>query len=77
MGPTDLPFTRSEVMTLLANINTSFKISSARELMGVISQDRDTAIAGSLGTRAQMFPLDIAVTQDNEARPDLSHEDGQ
>jgi len=60
-GPTDLPFTRSEVMTLLANVNTSFKISSARELMGTISQDRDTAIAGSLGKRAAMLPLDITV----------------
>ena len=39
-------------MALLANVNTSFKISSARELMGVISQDRDTAVTGSLGTRA-------------------------
>jgi hypothetical protein len=61
VGPTDLPFTRSEVMTLLANVNTSFKISSARELMGVISQDRDTAIAGSLGKRAVTLPLDITV----------------
>jgi hypothetical protein len=67
VGPTDLPFTRSEVITLLANTNTSFKISSAHELMGVISQDRDTAIAGSLGRRAQMFPLDIEVTQDTKS----------
>jgi len=66
VGPTDLPFTRSEVITLLANVNTSFKISSGRELMGVISQDRDTAIAGSLGTRADLLPLDIEVTQDTK-----------
>lgn len=66
VGPTDLPFTRSEVITLLANVNTSFKISSGRELMGVISQDRDTAIAGSLGTRADMVPLDIQVTEDSK-----------
>ncbi len=66
VGPTDLPFTRSEVITLLANTNTSFKISSARELMGVISQDRDTAIAGSLRARADMIPLDIEVTQDTK-----------
>lgn len=64
VGPTSLPFTRSEVVTLLANVNTSFKISSARELMGVISQDRNTAVTGSLGGRAAMVPLDIAVTQD-------------
>jgi SpoIVB peptidase S55 len=66
VGPTNLPFTRSEVMALLANVNTSFKISSAHELMGVISQDRNTAIEGSLGTRADMVPLDIAVTQDTK-----------
>jgi len=63
VGPTDLPFTRSEVMTLLANVNTSFKISASRELMGVISQDRNTAITGSLGRQASMVPLDIAVAQ--------------
>ncbi len=67
VGPTELPFTRSEVMTLLANVNTSFKISSARELMGVISQDRNMAIAGTLGKRAAMLPLDISVAQDQKA----------
>ena len=66
IGATDLPFTRSEVMTLLANVNTSFKISSARELMGVISQDRDTAITGSLGKRAALTPLDITVTEESK-----------
>jgi hypothetical protein len=66
VGPTELPFTRSEVMTLLANVNTSFKISSARELMGVISEDRNTAIAGTLGKRAAMLPLEIAVAQDQK-----------
>jgi len=63
IGPTELPFTRSEVMTLLANVNTSFKISASQELMGVISQDRNTAITGSLGRQAAMLPLDIEVAQ--------------
>jgi hypothetical protein len=62
-GPTELPFTRSEVITLLANVNTSFKISSAKELMGVITQDRDTAVTGTLGRRAAMLPLDISLDQ--------------
>jgi hypothetical protein len=66
IGPTDIPFTRSDVITLLANVNTSFKISSARELMGTISQDRDTAITGKLGSRAALLPLDITVTQDTK-----------
>ncbi|HWD97485.1 MAG TPA: SpoIVB peptidase S55 domain-containing protein, partial [Bryobacteraceae bacterium] len=66
IGPTDIPFTRSDVITLLANVSSSFKISSARELMGTISQDRDTAITGRLGARAAMLPLDISVVQDTK-----------
>ncbi len=67
VGPTDLPFTRSEVITLLANVNTSFKISEAKELMGVISQDRNTAVSGVLGKRAATLPLEISVVQDGQA----------
>jgi hypothetical protein len=63
VGPTVLPFARSEVVTMLPNLNSSFKISSPRELMGVISQDRNTAIAGTLGTKAAMLPVDITVSR--------------
>jgi hypothetical protein len=59
LGPTGLPFTRSEVLALLPNINTSFKISAPHELMGVISEDRNTAIAGTLGKRANLLPVEI------------------
>jgi hypothetical protein len=61
IGSTDLPFARAEVLTLLPSVATSFKISTARELMGVISQDRSTAVFGELGRRAALVPLTIAV----------------
>ncbi len=61
VGTTGLPFSRSEVLTLLANVNTSFKISAPQELMGIISQDRDTAVSGRFGQRADLIPLDIAL----------------
>ncbi len=67
LGPTEIPFTRSEVITLLANTNTSFKISAAKEWMGVISQDRSTAVTGMLGKRAALVPIDISVRKDNQA----------
>jgi hypothetical protein len=63
LGPTGLPFTRSEVLTLLPNLNTSFKISAPHELMGVISQDRNTAIAGTLGQRANLLPVEITMAR--------------
>src|SRR5579871_941896 len=61
VGPTALPFARAEVITLLPNLNTSFKLSTAKEWMGTIYQDRDTAIAGELSQRAPMVPVSIAV----------------
>ncbi|HYM01382.1 MAG TPA: SpoIVB peptidase S55 domain-containing protein, partial [Stellaceae bacterium] len=63
IGPTDLPFTRSEVLTLLPSIAASFKISSPKEWMGAISQDRNTAIAGDLGKRARMVPVSISLAR--------------
>ena len=62
VGPTALPFARSEVITLLPNLNTSFKLSNAKEWMGTINQDRDTAVAGELGRRAELVPVSIAIT---------------
>lgn len=63
VGPTALPFTRSEVITLMANVNTSFKISTPKELMGVISQDRNTAVTGQLGRRADLVPVSITMNR--------------
>jgi SpoIVB peptidase S55 len=60
-GPTDMPFARAEVLALLPNLASSFKISQATEWMGTITQDRDTAISGVTGRRAAMTPLTIRV----------------
>ena len=60
-GSTDLPFARAEVLTLLPNISSSFKISTPREWMGSITEDRSTAVAGRLGRRAAMIPVSISV----------------
>jgi SpoIVB peptidase S55 len=63
VGSTALPFARSEVVTLLPNVNTSFKLSVAKEWMGTINQDRDTAVAGELGQLAAMAPVSITVSR--------------
>jgi hypothetical protein len=63
VGATALPFARAEVLTLLANTNTSFKISSAKEWMGTINQDRNTAVSGELGKRAAMVPVTISLSR--------------
>jgi hypothetical protein len=63
IGSTALPFARAEVLTLLANTNTSFKISTAKEWMGTIYQDRNTAVAGELGKRAPMVPVSLSMSR--------------
>lgn len=60
-GPTDLPFARAEVLALLPNLSSSFKISTAREWMGAITADRDTAISGVTGRQAKLIPVEIRV----------------
>lgn len=60
-GPTDLPFARAEVLALLPNLQSSFKISAAREWMGVITEDRNAAISGRVGRRAATVPIEIKV----------------
>jgi SpoIVB peptidase S55 len=64
VGATALPFARSEVVTLLPNLNTSFKLSTAREWMGTINQDRDTAISGELGKRPSLVPVSVTVSRE-------------
>jgi hypothetical protein len=61
VGQTELPFARAEVLTLLPNLSTSFKISAAREWMGAITLDHSTAVAGQLGRRAALVPVSITV----------------
>jgi hypothetical protein len=67
IGSTALPFARAEVLTLLANTNTSFKISTAKEWMGTIYQDRNTAVAGELGKRPAMVPVSVGLSRAGKA----------
>jgi len=66
VGATSLPFARSEVLTLIPNTNTSFKLSAAREWMGTIGYDGNTAVAGEFGKRAATVPVSVNVTRDGK-----------
>ncbi len=60
-GAIEMPFARAEVLTLLPNLSTSFKISAAREWAGSITQDRSVAVAGEIGRQAAMIPVSLSV----------------
>jgi hypothetical protein len=63
VGATSLPFARSEVLALIPNINTSFKLSAAREWMGTIAYDGNTAVSGEFGRRAATVPVSVSVAR--------------
>ncbi len=67
VGQTELPFARAEVITLLPNLASSFKISTAREWMGSITQDRSTSIYGELGRKADTVPIALTLTDGQRA----------
>jgi hypothetical protein len=67
VGNTELPFARAEVLTLLPNLSSSFKISSPLEWMGSITQDRSTSIYGEIGRKADTIPLEITVKDGRRA----------
>jgi hypothetical protein len=67
VGNTELPFARAEVLTLLPNLSSSFKISSPLEWMGAITQDRSTSIYGELGRKADTIPVAITVKDGRRA----------
>ncbi len=73
VGDTELPFARSEVITLLASQNSSFKISTPKEWLGTVTQDRTSAISGELGRTATLLPLSIKVRSHTGSARDWSY----
>lgn len=66
LGPTQFPLTRAYVHVVLPSLQASQKIASTGDVIGTISQDRATTIAGTLGKGPAMIPLRL--TLKNEER---------
>src|SRR5688572_21187541 len=61
LGPTQFPMTRAYVHTILPSLQSSMKIASTGEVIGVVSQYRATTIAGTLGAGPAMIPIKITL----------------
>ena len=57
LGPAQLPMTRAHVVAVIPSLLNSIKLAQLGEVLGVLDQDRATAIAGTLGTRPRTIPL--------------------
>ena len=66
LGPAAFPITRAYVYTILPSLLTSFKISSMGETIGTMTQDRPTAIAGTLGKGPALVPMTVTLERSAE-----------
>jgi hypothetical protein len=62
LGPTQFPLTRAYVHVVLPSLQSSQKVASTGEVIGTISQDRATTIAGTLGKGPAMIPIKLTLS---------------
>jgi hypothetical protein len=68
LGPTQFPMTRAHVLTVLPSLAASQKIASTGEVIGIVSQDRATTIAGTLGPGPSMIPVTLTLNAERGTR---------
>lgn len=61
LGPIDVPMAAAEVVTVISSQYSSFKVANLGPIVGAFDQDRQAAIAGTLGAEAAMIPLVLTV----------------
>ena len=72
LGPTQFPMTRAYVHVVLPSMMNSMKIASTGEVIGTITQDRFTTVAGTLGAGPAMIPVTLTLTSDRGTRQTFS-----
>lgn len=60
-GATDLPMATAHVHTILSSLSGSVKMAVPEEIIGRISQDRRSALAGKIGEYPQMIPCQVDI----------------
>ncbi|HKQ03700.1 MAG TPA: SpoIVB peptidase S55 domain-containing protein [Blastocatellia bacterium] len=60
-GRTSWPMAESSVVTVVPNLNNSFKLAAGGNLVGSINQDRSTGVFGQLGDAPRMIPVKLTV----------------
>jgi hypothetical protein len=59
LGSSDMPMTEASIVTVVPNVNNSFKLAVPGQMVGSIQQDRATGIYGQLGQAPKMIPVKI------------------
>jgi hypothetical protein len=60
-GAAAVPFSGGSINVIVPMLTASFKIGTSSAIQGVIDRDSEVGIAGTIGSKAKMFPLTIKV----------------
>jgi hypothetical protein len=74
LGSSDMPMTESSVVTVIPNMNNSFKLAVPGQMVGSISQDRASGIYGQLGQSPKMIPVKINLHTSRDRTDTYSYE---
>jgi len=74
LGSSDMPMTESSVVTVIPNMNNSFKLAVPGQMVGSISQDRASGIYGQLGQAPKMIPVKINLHTSRDRTDTFSYE---
>src|SRR5438132_3658623 len=61
IGEVSFPMAKSEIVTVMPSLASSFKFASTGKIVGSFRQDRSTGIMGMVGDNADMIPIDVSV----------------
>lgn len=74
LGASDMPMTESSVVTVIANVNNSFKLAVPGRMVGAISQDRASGIFGLLRQPPKMIPVKVNLHTSRDRTETYSYE---
>ena len=74
LGTSDLPMSESHVVTVIPNLNNSFKLAVPDAMVGSMTQDRSTGVFGQLGQAPKMIPVKIDLETSRGQKKSLNFE---
>jgi len=74
LGSSDMPMSECSVVTVIPNVNNSFKLAVPGQMVGSVSQDRASGIFGLLGQAPKMIPVKINLHTSRDRTETYSYE---
>lgn len=71
MGDVVVPMATAEIITVVANVASSFKIGNVGRVIGRFDRDRSAGLRGSLGAEAPVLPMRITIDGEEDGAFEL------